>query len=112
LILYLVPLVFFLLLSVFFSGSETAFMAVDRLRLKVLAESGDKTAASIKEIVSNSDRLLGVILLGNTISNIGAASTVTFLVTSYAPRDHIETAGIVSTIALTLVVLIFCELSP
>lgn len=87
-------------------------MAVDRLRLKVLAESGDKTAASIKEIVSNSDRLLGVILLGNTIANIGAASTVTFLVTSYAPRDRIETAGIVSTIALTLVVLIFCELSP
>ncbi len=87
-------------------------MAVDRLKLKVLAEAGDKTAASIKEIVSNSDRLLGVILLGNTISNIGAASIVTFLVTSYVPRDRVETAGIMSTIVLTLVVLIFCELSP
>jgi putative hemolysin len=112
LILYLIPLVFFLLLSVFFSGSETAFMAVDRLRLKFLAESGDKTAASIKDIVSNPDRFLGVILLGNTISNIGAASLVTFLVTSYVPRDRTETAGIVSTIVLTLIVLIFCELSP
>jgi putative hemolysin len=112
LILYLIPLVFFLLLSVFFSGSETAFMAVDRLRLKFLAESGDKTAASIKDIVSNPDRFLGVILLGNTISNIGAASLVTFVVTSYVPRDRTETAGIVSTIVLTLIVLIFCELSP
>lgn len=111
-ILYLIPLVFFLLLSVFFSGSETAFMAVDRLRLKFLAESGDKTAASIKDIVSNPDRFLGVILLGNTISNIGAASLVTFVVTSYVPRDRTETAGIVSTIVLTLIVLIFCELSP
>lgn len=87
-------------------------MAVDRLRLKFLAESGDKTAASIKDIVSNPDRFLGVILLGNTISNIGAASLVTFVVTSYVPRDRTETAGIVSTIVLTLIVLIFCELSP
>jgi len=87
-------------------------MAVDRLKLKVLAESGDKAAASIKEIVSNPDRLLGVILLGNTISNIGAASLVAFLVTSYVPRDRAETAGIISTILLTLIVLIFCELSP
>jgi putative hemolysin len=112
LILYLISLVFFLLLSVFFSGSETAFMAVDRLRLKFLAESGDKTAASIKEIVSNPDRLLGVILLGNTITNIGAASIVTFFVTTYAPRDRVETAGMISTAILTIVVLIFCELTP
>ena len=87
-------------------------MAVDRLRLKFLAESGDKSAALVKEIVSDPDRFLGVILLGNTISNIGAASIVTFLVTSYVPRDRTETAGIVSTVVLTLIVLIFCELSP
>ena len=87
-------------------------MAVDRLRLKFLVESGDKAAASVKEIVSNSDRFLGVILLGNTIANIGAASIVTFLVTTYVPRDRAETAGIISTVILTLIVLIFCELTP
>ena len=87
-------------------------MAVDRLRLKFLAESGDKAAASVKEIVSNTDRFLGVILLGNTIANIGAASIVTFLVTTYVPRDRAETAGMISTVILTLVVLIFCELTP
>jgi putative hemolysin len=102
----------FLLLSVFFAGSETALMAVNRLKLKVLAESGDTGAAEVKKLISNTDRLLGVVLLGNTLSNIAAASLVTYVVASYAPADWVEELGMVSTIVLTIIVLIFCELTP
>src|SRR5512147_1648198 len=87
-------------------------MAVDRLRLKYQAESGDEKAGTVKQILSNPDRLLGVILLGSTISNIGAATVVTYVVTSYAPKGRAETASIVGSLVLTLVILIFCELTP
>ncbi len=111
-LLYFALLLVFLLLSLFFSGSETAFMAVDRLRLKYKAESGDKTAEIIKQLVANPDRLLGVILLGNTVANIAAATLVTYLVTAYSPKDHSELVSITASALLTLVVLIFCELAP
>ncbi len=111
LIFYLVLLLLFLLLSLFFSGSETAYTAVNRLRLKYRAEAGDKDAERIKRIVSNPDRLLGVILLGNTLANIGAASLVTYLISEYFPAKA-ERISVVGTLSLTLVVLIFCELTP
>jgi putative hemolysin len=109
--LYL-ALLLFLLLSLFFSGSETAFMAVDRLRLKTRAESGDKTAEAIRQLISNPDRLLGVILLGSTLSSIGAATLVTYLVTRSAPKDKSELYSALASVLLTIVVLVFCELSP
>jgi putative hemolysin len=111
LILYTALLLLLLLLSLFFSGAETAYTAVNRLRLKYLTESGDKKAEIIKRIVSNPDRLLGVLLLGNTISNIAAASLVTYLVAEYFPA-RAEQISVVATILLTIVVLIFCELTP
>ncbi len=111
-ILYLLPLAFFLFLSLFFSSAETAFMAVDRTRLKYQAETGDKPAAAIKAILSNPDRLLGVILLGNTVANIAAASIVTYMAATYAPRGYADTVSMAATIFLTLFVLIFCELTP
>ena len=87
-------------------------MAVSRLRLKYLAESGDKQAKFIKRLVANPDRLLGVILLGNTIANIGAASLVTYLVATYSPKDKIESMSFLASAVLALVILIFCELAP
>ncbi len=111
LIFYLALLLLFLLLSLFFSGSETAYMAVNRLRLKYRAEAGDQDAEQIKRILSNPDRLLGVILLGNTLANIGAASLVTYIISEYFPAKA-EKISVVGTLALTLVVLIFCELTP
>jgi putative hemolysin len=110
--LYFSLLIFFLVLSVFFSGSETALMAVSRLRLNYLAEAGDKRADFVKRIVSNPDRLLGVILLGNTITNVAAASLVTYFVATYAPAGKVETYGFLASSALALVILIFCELTP
>jgi len=109
---YLFVLFLFLLLAVFFSASETAFMAVNRVRLKYQAEAGDKSAEAVKRIVGNPEKLLGVILLGSTISNIAAASLATYLVTAYAPQDKRDTVSLLASAALTIVVLIFCELSP
>jgi putative hemolysin len=109
---YFILLFLFLALSVFFSASETALMAVSRLRLKYLAETGDRRADFIQRIVANPDRLLGVILLGNTLANIGAASLVTYLVATYAPQDRVQWLSLLASVALTLVVLIFCELTP
>ena len=87
-------------------------MAVSRLRLKYLAEAGDKRADFIKRVVANPDRLLGVILLGNTLANVGAASLVTYIAAIYAPANRIQTVGLLASVALTIVILIFCELTP
>jgi putative hemolysin len=110
--IYFALLFFFLVLAVFFSASETALMAVSRLRLKYLAESGDRRAEFIKRLVANPDRLLGVILLGSTIANIGAASLVTYLVATYSPKDQLESMSFLASAALAIVILIFCELAP
>jgi putative hemolysin len=112
LLIYIVPLLFFLCLSVFFAGSETAFMTLNRPRLKFKADSGDKQAAAIKRIVQKPDRLLGVILLGNTVANIAAASLFALAITAFAPKEYTETVGFLGSIILALVVLIFCELTP
>lgn len=87
-------------------------MALDRLKLRSRAEAGDSKADYIKKIVSNPDRFLGVILLGNNIANIAAATLVTYFVTVYIPRDRVEMISLLSSVVLTLVVLIFCELTP
>jgi putative hemolysin len=112
LLIYFIFLIFFLGLSVFFAGSEIAFMSLNRQRLKYKAESGDRQAQAIRRIVRKPDRLLGVILLGNTVANIAAASLLTFMIATYVPDDHIDSASIAGSVVLTLIVLIFCELAP
>jgi putative hemolysin len=112
LLLYIVLLVFFLVLSVFFAGSEIAFMSLNRPRLKYKAETGDKQAEAIRKIIHKPDRLLGVILLGNTVANIAAASLLTYVIATYVPQNRVDTVSIAGSVILTLVVLIFCELAP
>jgi putative hemolysin len=109
---YFTLLFFFLVLSVFFSASETALMAVSRLRLKYLAETGDKRAEFIKRILANPDRILGVILIGSTIANMAAASLVTYLAATYSSPDKVRWMSLLASVVLTIVVLIFCELTP
>ncbi len=87
-------------------------MAVNRLRLKYRAESGDKGSEAVRNILANPDRLLGVILLGNTVANIAAASLATWLVTEYAPADKEKLLGLLVSVALSIVILIFAELGP
>ncbi len=111
-ILYSGLLLFFLLLAAFFSAAETAFTAIDRLRLKFQLQAGDGRAEMLRRIAANPDRTLGVILLGSTLANIAAATLVTYMVTRYAPRERMNGFSVLTSVALILVVLIFCELTP
>ncbi len=112
LLIYIILLVFFLSLSVFFAGSEIAFMSLNRPRLKFMAETGDKQADAIRKIIKKPDKLLGVILLGNTVANIAAASLLTFMIATYVPGSLVDSLSVAGSVILTLVVLIFCELAP
>ncbi len=112
LLFYFVLLIFFLGLSVFFSAAETAYMAVNRVRLKYKAEAGDKKAEAIKDIVFNTDRLLGVLLFGVTVSEISAASLFTYLVANSVAKEYSEIAGFAGSVVFAIIFLIFCELTP
>jgi Mg2+/Co2+ transporter CorB len=97
-----------LLLSAFFSGTETALMSLNRYRLRHLARSGNRAARVTELLLQRPDRLIGLILLGNNLVNILAASLVTLV----SLRLGGEAAIAVGTFALTLVVLIFAEVAP
>ncbi|MFW2440955.1 MAG: HlyC/CorC family transporter [Arenicellales bacterium] len=94
--------------SAFFSSSETAMMALNRYRLKNLADKGNRSAKLASRLLNQPDRLLGVILLGNNLVNLSAASISTIA----ALRLYGEPAIAVFTFILTLVVLIFAEVAP
>ena len=112
LILYIGLIVFFIILSAFFSAAETAYISVNRRRLKFQDESGDRKAGIIYRIVSNPDRLLGVILLGVNVAEIAAAGMVTSLVMTHTAPEHQELAAIVGSLGFAFVILIICELTP
>ena len=95
-------------LSAFFSSSETALVTVNKIRMKNMAENGDKRAARVLKVTSDSGKMLSAILIGNNIVNIGASSIATILAT-----DIFHDAGPgIATGVLTLVILIFGEVSP
>jgi putative hemolysin len=112
LLFYIVLLIFFLGLSVFFSAAETAYMAVNRVRLKYKADAGDKKAEAIKDIVFNPDRLLGVLLFGVTVSEITAASLFTYLIANSVAKEHSQIASFAAALVFAIIFLIFCELTP
>jgi putative hemolysin len=112
LLLYIFLLVIFMALAVYFSAAETAFMAVNRLRLKYQAEAGDRKAEAIKQILIDSDRLLGVILFGVTVAEIAAAGIVTYIIASHTAKEHSEVASLIGSIIFSVVILVFCELTP
>ena len=101
-------LLFLILLSGFFSGSETALMTINRYRLRHQAERGHKGALLARALLERPDRLIGLILLGNNFVNILASSLATLI----ALRIGGEGAIAAATGILTLVILIFAEVSP
>ena len=105
----LVALVILVAFSAFFSASETAFSSLNQIRLKSRAEDGDAAAARVLAMSEKYDKLLSTILIGNNIVNIAAASIGTILFTKALGAERGAT---VSTIVLTVVVLIFGEVSP
>ncbi len=97
-----------LVLSAFFSGSETALMSVNRYRLRHLAKKGHRGAAMVLELLKTPDRLIGLILLGNNFVNILASSIATVI----ALRLFGSSGIAIATAILTLLVLIFSEVTP
>ena len=104
-----VALVILVGFSAFFSASETAFSSLNQIRLKSRAEDGDSSAARVLEMAEKYDKLLSTILIGNNIVNIAAASIGTILFTRMLGAERGAT---VSTIVLTIIVLIFGEVTP
>ena len=104
-----VALVILVGFSAFFSASETAFSSLNQIRLKSRAEDGDTSAARVLAMAEKYDKLLSTILIGNNIVNIAAASIGTILFTRMLGAERGAT---VSTIVLTIIVLIFGEVTP
>ncbi|HQU14720.1 MAG: magnesium/cobalt efflux protein [Chromatiales bacterium 21-64-14] len=101
-------LVVLILLSAFFSGSETSLMALNRYRLRHLAKAGHPGAVRVSRLLERPDRLIGLILLGNNFVNIVASSLATVI----ALRLMGEAGIAVAAGLLTLAVLIFSEVAP
>ncbi len=107
-IVQLVVILILILLSAFFSSSETALVTVNKIRMKNLAENGDKRAAKVLKVTSDSGKMLSAILIGNNIVNLSASSLATILAT-----DIFNDAGPgIATGVLTIAILIFGEVSP
>lgn len=111
-VLYLVLFFVCLLLSAFFSSSETAFISLQKLRLKHLARTDHADSYAAKQvdtITERSEHLLTTVLLGNNLVNTGAAALATILVASALTRGQ---AVLVTTIGVTVLLLIFGEVLP
>ena len=107
-----ISLIALVLVSAFFSGSETAMMALNRYRLKHLASQDNTGAKRVLGLLKRPDRLIGLILVGNNFANNLAASLATLLAIQIIGSDHVALAASVATISLTLVLLIFAEVTP
>lgn len=104
----IIILVILLLLSAFFSSAETALTTANRIRLRTLAQDGNARAARVLRITEDSGKMLSAILIGNNIVNLSASS----LMTSLAIRIWGSVGAGVATGVLTLLILIFGEISP
>ena len=108
---YVIILVALLILSAFFSATETAFTSLNRTRLKLLADDGKKSAKKALKHADNYDRLLYTILIGNNIVNLTLATISTLLFSSIITNSESLSATL-STIISTIAVLIFGEVTP
>ncbi len=97
-----------ILMSSFFSATETAFLSVNRIRIKNKANDGDKKAKLVLNLIEQYDTLLSTILIGNNIVNIASASISTVLFTGIFGDSGVT----ISTIFMTIIVLIFGEITP
>ena len=98
-----------ILISAYFSGSETGMMSLNRYRLRHLEKEKHKGAKRVSKLLKRPDRLIGLILIGNNLVNIAAASIATIIGIRYFGDVY---GMLVSTVVLTLVILIFAEVTP
>ncbi len=107
-IVQLIFLLVLLILSAFFSSAETAFTTASRIRMRTLSESGNKKAARVLTITDDMHKMLSAILIGNNVVNLSSAS----LATTVATRIFGSMGAGIATGILTLLILIFGEISP
>lgn len=102
--------VILIIFSAIFSCTETAFLSVNKIRMRNLAEEGNKRAATVEKLLSNTDRLFSSILVGNNLVNIGASSlTTSFVISLFGDSGSLVAAA---TGVVTLTILIFGEITP
>ncbi len=104
----LVFLVVLLSLSAFFSSSETALTTVNKIRMRTLADAGDRRAEYVLKVIENPGKMLSAILIGNNIVNLYASSLATVLATKTWGNEAVGLA----TGVLTLLILVFGEITP
>ena len=97
-----------ILASAYFSATETAFSSINKIRLKNMAGDGHKKAKLVLDLAEDYDKILSTILIGNNIVNIASASIATVIFTKYFGDGGVT----ISTIVMTVLVLIFGEISP
>ena len=105
---YILIMLVCLILSAYFSATETAFLSMNKTKMKTLAEKGNRGAALACRLDERYDKLISTILIGNNIVNIALASIGTVLFT----RELGDIGATVSTVVITVAVLIFGEISP
>jgi len=106
--LYLVFLFVCLLLSAFFSSSETAFISLQRFRVEHMVSTKVKRAGRVARMIERPEKLLSTILLGNNLVNTAAAALATALAIKYWPEQGV----LIATIGVTILLLVFCETTP
>ena len=106
-VILFISLVFLLILSGFFSGSETGMMAANKIKLKNLSKKSKKSAKRALELLKKPDQLLSAILVGNNFANILASAIVTIIMLDYFGGNVL-----LGSIILTIVILIFSEITP
>lgn len=109
----IIILIILIILSGFFSSAETALMAVNKIKIRHMVEEGVKGAELVEKLISDTNELLGAILIGNNIVNIGASSLATVLAATLVKGTKFEDVGIaIATGVMTMLILIFGEITP
>ena len=109
-IVNIVVFIILICLSSFFSCTETAFLSANKIRMRNLAEEGDRRANKVEKLLSNTDRLYSSILVGNNLVNIGASSLTTSIVISIFGNSASLVAA--ASGVVTLLILVFGEITP
>ena len=109
-IVNIVVFIILICLSSFFSCTETAFLLANKIRMRNLAEEGDRRAKKVEKLLSNTDRLYSSILVGNNLVNIGASSLTTSIVISIFGNSASLVAA--ASGVVTLLILVFGEITP
>ena len=107
----IVAMVFCVIMSAYFSATETAFSSLNKTRLKALSEKGNKKADLALSLEEKYDKLISTILIGNNIVNIAAASIGTLMFVKIMQGDQ-DAGATLSTVVVTVSILIFGEVTP